>query len=415
MAWHERLPSGRYRGRYRDRQGHRRSLPHTYTQAAEAERAAAIREDEVRRRPAARARSARMTWGQWCDEWIAHHRTVEPGTAGRDESRIARHIRPHWENVPLRDIDRDAVAEWVDALRTTARQGSTQPLAARTVTKIVTVFSASMRDAVRAGHLDVSPCQYLQLDRPQADDEVYLTRDEHARLLAHADELTRMVVELAVGTGLRWGELVGLHRRRVVLDQRRVLVQEVYDKERREIKPYPKGRSRRGVPITDELADKLGEWMERNPARPCRTPHRSDGACRDSLLFATNRGTVLHYQNFRRRHWQRAVDAAGLLELTPHDLRHTYASWLIQSKRVTLDELGALLGHKDRSTTQRYAHLGEDHWDDVRGVLDPAVTGPVQNGSVEDDADAVPHLSHEETQEEGGKIIRLDRFRRTAG
>lgn len=455
MAWSEKLASGRHRGRYRDRQGNIRSLPHTYSQPSEAERAAAVKEDEVRRRPAARKRAARMACGEWLDEWTelrrqgsAKIRRVEPGTLGRDLSRIKRHIRPYWEDVPLDEIDREAVEEWQDELRQTPLAGQAavaeaerKTLAPRTVIKIVTVFAAAMRDAVKIGKIDVSPCALLELDQPEADDEYFLTPEEFDRLIENADELTRFVSDVAVGTGLRWGELAGLHRARVVTKHLRVLVQEVYDKEAGEIKPYPKGRSRRGVPITAELAAKIDAWMKAHPATPCRTRHRDDKPCRGSLLVPSGAGTVLAYNNFRRRHWDYAAEAAGLVGVSPHDLRHTYASWLIQSGRVTLDELGVLLGHKDRRTTQRYAHFGEDHWGEVRDVFAPAPAAPTTPdeaalreaiarlaaeqpeawGSVAEaltaaeGEKAAPHLLHKEDHEEGGKIIHMDRWRRSTG
>ncbi|MGH3516206.1 MAG: tyrosine-type recombinase/integrase, partial [Haloechinothrix sp.] len=360
MAWPEKLASGRYRGRYRDRQGKTLSLPHTYTQPAEAEREATLKEDAVRRRPAAKARARRMTWGEWCDEWLADHRAVEPGTQSRDATRLNRHIRPYWDDVPLRDIDREAVAGWCRVVAATPRYGKPKPgekpvpLAPRTVLKIATVFSASMTAAVVAGKIDASPCTHLRLDQPAASDEHFLTRDEFARLSAEADELTRMIAEFGVGTGLRWGEIAGMHRDRLDTTRRRILVQEVFDKDNNEIKPYPKGRARRGVPITAELAAKLGAWMEAHPPVRCSARHRDGKACNGALLFPSKVGTALHYQNFRRRHWDPAVEKAGLGGVTPHDTRHTYASWLIQDG-VTIEQLSKLLGHKAISTTQRYA------------------------------------------------------------
>lgn len=94
----------------------------------------------------------------------------------------------------------------------------------------------------------------------------------------------------------------------------------------------------------------------------CRATHRDGRTCHDPLLFPSKRGTSLHYQNFRRRHWNDAVAAAGLAAVTPHDLRHTYGSWLIQSKKVTLDGLQILFGHESRETTERYRHFAEGFW-----------------------------------------------------
>ncbi|QYN33338.1 tyrosine-type recombinase/integrase [Pseudonocardia sp. DSM 110487] len=62
----------------------------------------------------------------------------------------------------------------------------------------------------------------------------------------------------------------------------------------------------------------------------------------------------------------------GLVDIGPltiHDLRHTYASWLIQDG-VSIEQLSGLLGHAQISTTQRYSHLGQTQWSKVRAALD---------------------------------------------
>ena len=57
-------------------------------------------------------------------------------------------------------------------------------------------------------------------------------------------------------------------------------------------------------------------------------------------------------------HWFKpALRAAGIGDFTWHDLRHTFASWLVQDG-VPLDRVSELLGHKSLTMTMRYAHLG---------------------------------------------------------
>lgn len=458
MAWAAPTSSGRFRGGYRDREGKTLYLPDTYNTAAEARREAAAKEDEVRRRPSWRKTSGQMAWGAWADEWLPQ-RNVEPGTARGDRTRLETHIRPRWGTVALESISREDVQDWVNGLRSTrktkaAKRGTgverggkqhrvvtDNALSASTVTKVYRLFSASMRAAYVAGRIEATPCVGITLPTPEPGDEYYLTRDEEfPRLLECApDDLTRLVLELGTGTGLRWGELVGLHRARVDVKHRRLLVQEVYDQAEQEIKPYPKGRSRRGVPLTDALARRLDEWMSQHPAKPCATRHRGGKPCRGALLIPSKAGSVLNYSNFRRDRWNPMVKEAGLEGATPHDMRHTYASWLIQDG-VRIEVLSALLGHKDIQTTQRYAHLGDEHWGEVRDVLDstPVVdTDPLENlarlaaedpekwGPVLEAAraaavgtgaaagDSASDLLHAEPDPETAKIIFLDRFRRS--
>jgi integrase len=70
--------------------------------------------------------------------------------------------------------------------------------------------------------------------------------------------------------------------------------------------------------------------------------------------------------------FRRAVALADVGHARVHDLRHTYASWLLQSGRVSLAEVGKLLGHVSPLATQRYAHLDELGADKVLAALGPA-------------------------------------------
>lgn len=76
------------------------------------------------------------------------------------------------------------------------------------------------------------------------------------------------------------------------------------------------------------------------------------------MVFSKPNEPVPDYSNWRKAVWLPAIKRAGLAGTKIHDLRHTYASWLLQAG-VPLAEVGKLLGHADPSTTQVYAHLAE--------------------------------------------------------
>lgn len=428
MAWTEKLKSGRYRGGYRDASGAKRYLGRTFTQRAEAKRLAAIEEDRIRRPGAVDPKAGRITWKQWREEWFPARR-IESGTARGDESRMRTHVAPYWDDVPLGDITRDRVQQWVDDLSRThktapakrgsgtsvgggqRRKSSGKALSPTTVSKAYKLFAKSLKDAVTAGRIGSSPCVDIELPKATQPDEHFLTRDEYARLQGVADDdLLRMILELGVGTGMRWGEIVGLHRARVDTEQRRIIVQEVYELGSDHIKPYPKGKHRRGIPITDELAARLDEWMATHPAMRCRAQHRDKTRCDGALLLPSKAGTPIGYSNFRRDRWNPAVQAAELDGLTPHDLRHTYASWLLQ-RGVTIEQVSELLGHSTITMTQRYAHLADTQWDAVRGAL----SGAGFEGADHSHHGGAPHLPHEQDAGDQASVIDLASRRRSTG
>ncbi|MFI0465347.1 tyrosine-type recombinase/integrase [Saccharopolyspora sp. 5N102] len=413
MAWPEKLPSGRYRGAFRDRRGRQRYVKGTYTQAAEATRQAAIEEDKYRQRGTVSAEAGRTTVELWVKEWWPK-RKVEPGTLGRDESRLNVHILPHWGVVELSEIEQEDVQEWVDELVALKDEKNNPLLAPATVHRIYAVFSAMMKAAV-GKKIAVSPCAGIDLPIIPPADEYFLERDEYTQLLNVTPNLrARVFLELKVGTGMRWGEIIALHRHRVHLQHLRIDIFDAFDSESGEIVPYPKGKRKRSVPITQELADLLAEWFQK-PELPCATPHRKlrrrQGECRSGLVVPSSTGTVLHYSNFRRDVWNPIVKATGLVGVTPHDLRHTYASWLVQD-RVSIKALSVLLGHASVATTERYAHLADTQWDQVRAVLGQA---PEISKSQHADPEPAPYLPHENDSAAGAEIIDLFSRRRSAG
>lgn len=370
MAWAEEIPgSGRWRGLYRDSSGRKKTAPDgPYPTEAKAKRAAAVVEDEARRRPGHQISTAkRLTWGVWAGQWWAR-RKVEPGTLARDASRRVTHLDPRWESVRLTTISREAVQEWVDELVDAG-------LAASTVANAYHLLSASLKAAVLAGVLAANPCVGIELPPRPLTDERFLTWDEVVAITHHLDDRDALLVWWLVGTGARWGEGVGAHRHRLHLEVAtpRVDIHEVWDHRSREMKPYPKGRKKRSVPLPGWLVEPLRGHLARGSSRGvCGARHRSDSTCRSPLVIP-GRGTVIDYDSWRKKRWIDACARADVGHVRIHDLRHTYASWLLQSGRVSIEALSELLGHASIAVTQRYAHLADTQWGSVVGALDAKV------------------------------------------
>jgi integrase len=354
MAWAERLPSGRYRAVYRDAHGARRSAG-VFTHKPKAERAAAAAEQTARNNPWTAADSGHRTWGEWCTEWWPT-RMVEPGTAARGESPRDVHLIPKWGTTPIGSITRHDVRTWVLALTRTAHGTAAdgRVLSPSTVQRIVHLFSASMEAAVDAGIITVNPAARVTVPKAPPAQERFLTHTEFEKLVDEMPTLADwLIAQMLVNTGLRWGELAGLHWNRLHLDRGLVYVVETYDEVQHRIKPYPKGRRARDVPIPPWLVDQLAD-LDRSDG-PCPVPHTT-GKCRSGLVLTTPGGAVLRDTNWSNRVWRPAVARAGLDGVRPHDLRHTYASWLLQAG-VSLARVGKLMGHMSPVTTQKYAWL----------------------------------------------------------
>lgn len=344
MAWAEKLPSGKYRGCYRDALGKKRTVGRLFTHKAEAKNAAGALEQTARRSMRGDADAAKKPWGEWADEWWPT-RAVEPTTLRIDGSRRRTHLDPQWARVPLNSIRRHDVKSWAALMR---RRG----VGASTVQRAVHLFSASLEAAVDAEILEYNPAAKISLTKGGQAQERFLTAEEYQAIRAQLPTVDHQVVaEVLVYTGLRWGEMAGLHWNRVDLDRGVLRVVETWDEGSARMKSYPKGKQVRDVPLTPELIEAL---RERPRTTDCGVQHAS-GRCRSGLVLTTERGAVLRNSNWAGD-WRRAVEESGVGHARIHDLRHTYASWLLQ-QGIPLAVVGQLMGHVSTQTTAKYAHL----------------------------------------------------------
>lgn len=376
MAWTHKLSSGKYRGRYRGPDGRTRTVPEgPFTHKREAQLAAAAAEAESRklgwRDPAAAGR----TWGEWCKEWWPS-RKVAASTLKDQAGTRDLHLMARWGDVRLIDITRHDVKKWAAELRSTTDEDGEVTIhrAASTVRNVVFLLSSSLRAAVDAEILTANVAADLKLPQPAPGKEHFLTRPEFDRLVEQLEGADRAMVLLLAGTGLRWGEAAGLHRHRIDTRRNMIEVVEAHVIKTNRIAPVPKGKRMRSVPIAPWVD--LSALDTPDPGS-CGVTHL-EGECRGGLLLTADvgkhQGEIVTHASFVAR-FNRAVAAAGLGHVRIHDLRHTYASWLLQGGRP-IAEVGKLLGHKASITTERYSWLAELASQDVLDALGPGPSTP---------------------------------------
>lgn len=300
-----------------------------------------LRDPEAYKRP----------WGEWCDEWWPT-RSVEASTLKVDAGRRKRHLDPRWRTVPIGSITRQDVKAWASHMRADG-------IGPTTVQRCAHLLSASLAAAVDAEVIDSNPAARLKLPGSAKAQERFLTREEFAAVREQMPTtMDQLIIDVAAYTGMRPGEWAGMHWDRVDLDRGVVRIVETFDEPGSRIKAYPKGKKVRDVPLTPELVEALRQERDQRGslAGGCGVPH-AVGKCRSSLVLTTDGGSVVRNSNWSPR-WRGAVEAAGIGHARPYDLRHTYASWLLQSG-VPLAEVGRLMGHVSVQTTAGYAHLAE--------------------------------------------------------
>jgi len=239
-------------------------------------------------------------------------------------SELGREARP-------RDVDHLLVRAFLAQLH---RQGLKRSSAARKLAAIRTFF----RFLCREGVLEANPARALLSPRQERRIPVHLDEALAASLLdVPGDGDTalrgRAILELLYATGIRCSELVGLD----VAD---------VDSSARMVRVLGKGRKERIVPFGMRAADSLQAYL----------PARSRARPRSDALFVNARGGRLTDRSVRYLVSHRIRQMALNRRVSPHTLRHSFATHLLQ-RGADLRVIQDLLGHASLSTTQRYTHV----------------------------------------------------------
>jgi integrase/recombinase XerD len=240
------------------------------------------------------------------------------------------------------------LAAFVEELAT--GNGDKAPVAPATLQRKVACLRSFYRHLRRQGILVDDPTAHLRAPRKDRKLPQVLTRDEVARLLERprgtepAALRDRALLEIMYACGLRASEAIGLE------------VSDI-DLQAGILRARGKGSKERIVPIGSAAARALVAYLMRG--RTKLVGDRTEGR-----LFVNHRGRGLTRQGLYKI-VQRHAKAAGLEhKMSPHTLRHTFATHLLAGG-CDLRSLQEMLGHADIATTQLYTHLSADRLKDV--------------------------------------------------
>lgn len=357
------LPNGRYRVQWRDAAGNWRSpVPsQSFATKTMARDYGLDREAEVRSGTARDPNAGRMLLKDWVTEWL-DNRVAEQRTLNRIRGHMRNHVLQPVGDVKalgllrLDQLDEMALQSWVKRLQA-------QGLAPATVDGIYKTLGSALRAAVRARKILYDPTTGVRLPTIPPPSDFYWERDEITALRQHlTDPRDLALFELLIGTGMRWSEAIGLHAPRWQPLRRRVSVVEVITEDQGfALKLYPKGGKRRDLPaLSNELLEAMAAHLAINEPVDCGLDHGRDTCT--GLVFHQN-GHPISRGWWPRKILDPAIEAAEVRRGTPHDLRHTYASWLALDG-VSMRVIQSLLGHVSIRTTERYSHLSPATLDD---------------------------------------------------
>lgn len=234
-------------------------------------------------------------------------------------------LRGYTDGKPLDDLV--TIAERIKA------EGQRVGLAPPSINRYISILRRWGNLAERWGMTDLPLGRRIKLLPERSERHIYLTPEQVGILAGKTDPITADMIRFACLSGLRLGEMLNLQKTQIrdgllILDAN------------------TKGGRPRGIPLPPEaiqIAESRLPW----------------GLSKDQLSAR----------------WTKARETAGLEHIHWHDLRHTYASWLVQADQP-LTVIRDLLGHSSLAVTNRYSHLAPAHLVSAVGFL-PSLGGKV--------------------------------------
>ncbi|MDU9355311.1 site-specific integrase [Klebsiella sp. 141153] len=323
-----------------------------------------------------------VTFEEACLRWLEEK--ADKKSLDTDKGRIGFWLE-HFEGMKIKDIteakiyaavsrmqNRKAKEIWQQRVDAAARKGKdapafeAKPVTTSTKAKHLALMKAILRAAERDWKwLEKAPV--IKIPSVRNKRVRWLEHEEAKRLIDECPEPLKSVVKFALATGLRRSNIINLEWQQIDMQRRVAWVNPEESKSNRAI----------GVALNDTackvLRDQIGnhhKWVFVHT----RAWHRPDS----SLTPAIRKMRVDD-----NRAWNSACKRAGIEDFRFHDLRHTWASWLIQSG-VPLSVLQEMGGWESIEMVRRYAHLAPNHLTEHARQIDSIF---------EED---VPNMSHKE-------------------
>ena len=288
--------------------------------------------------------AGKATVGELGQAWLARQADWKPSYRYTMESTWHTHVLPRWGDYQVAKITRADVQEWIAGLNRSRSVAS----------RCVTILSSILDDAVTDRLIHSNRAKDLALPRPDKRPRVYLDHQQVEDFATAAGD-NGIIIRTLAYTGLRWGELAGLHGpdvdpigRRISINRNAVQVGSKI------IVGTPKTHELRTVPMPEFLAEDMR------------------GRLGDDIVFPSRSGgyqRAPRASEKKRSWWRTAMLDAGIPEVTPHSLRHTAASLAIQSG-AHVKAVQRMLGHASAAMTlDTYTDLFDSDLDAVAVAL----------------------------------------------
>ncbi len=263
----------------------------------------------------------------------------------RDLMQFAHFILHHWDVAPNK-VEPEMITRYMAWLYDQGKEASSQ---ARQLSGIKSFYNYLLLET----HLESSPAEFIETPKRGRRLPEVLTLKEVDQLLDSIDTSTAKgrrdsaMLEVLYSCGLRVSELTSLRMSDLFFGEGYIRV-------------VGKGDKQRLVPISDVARDRVQCYLEDRRAREQAPRKRSIHTIESDTLFLNNRGGKLTRVMLFTIIKEAAARAGIRKPISPHTLRHSFATHLLQGG-ASIRQVQEMLGHESITTTEIYTHLDNSH------------------------------------------------------
>lgn len=266
--------------------------------------------------------NAPRSFAEYAEEYLKYSKSNKTHSTHRRDRTSMKHLLEAFGQRKLSSIHANQIEQYKRLRR--------ERVSLASVNRELALLKHMLHKAVDWGYTKANPAQTVRLFKEPPGRLRYLLQEERELLLQECRGMLYAIVVTALETGMRKGEMQNLTWKGVDFERRTITLVRTKNKEIRTL------------PISDILLPVLQRiYLERR------------GAC----VFSKDDGKP--YGNWRRS-FETACRKAGIEDFRFHDLRHTFASYLVMAG-VDIRTVQELMGHKDIKMTMRYSHLSKAH------------------------------------------------------
>ena len=311
-----------------------------------------------------------LTMGELIEHYMedAHIREEET-TCLTKKNIVETKILPFFKDIKVYDVSTNHIREWQNQMMTAVKKNG-EPYSDTYLRSMNDQLSAIMNFAQTYHHLPSNPVSKVKrmgLKNPEDEAEIW-TLEEYEKFSEQLQDkpMFYYIFEVFFWSGIRLGELLGLTKEDVSLEEGTLSVRASYKTQTHKMGKTKTKNSKRTIYIPQFLVEELAEYME-----------TLYGLSEKDRIFPTSK-TTLH------KKLKEAAEKAGLKKITIHEFRHSHISMLMDGVSfASVMDISKRAGHKKPSTTIIYTHRYKGKDQMIADELNRLLKGVRENVSEE--------------------------------